>query len=805
MTYNELKSSLTETQSELLRFIWEYSIENNKDWPPTDIVHREFNSKRTVEEAIEALPEDCVQNDRGGVASKYYLNLLGVMLGQKTNRLNDLILRFLPYARDWFTKKGRAERIASDDIRRDLKLADNNTELLGKFLRRGYLPCTGGSGVEKDGKWSIELAQQVSELLDVTNFREYFEELVMSYFKPPILESESASNTPVINVSDELSSGFTDDVRLRKIDPKTETISAKVENDIASEIDTLGFRPYVDAMHLFLTSPDTIPPLVVSIEGEWGNGKSSFLKQLKKSLEETRVETQDSEEASGKKRKVSEKNYTVVFDPWRYQEREGIWAAFGIQLERQLSAKCKRRRRLYAWLKLLKSRINGIRIVKAIIPGFAILLASLILVFIIPGGSEFLGFVVGMSPDDSEASTFFTSSAILASITYAVLLVRLIIDVIPSPQSMDLKKYLKKPEYKRYSPLIDSFINDFSNIIEAYVGNNRVFIFIEDLDRCAPSSIVSMISSINQILVCSSNVVFIIAMNPRLIAASFACQMKDIILISVSDYENEKTTTNKVYLSEGYQFAEKFIQLRFRLPKPNFKAITQFINSLSLSSPILESNSTSEAKSEAENLVFKPPSGKSKSDKPDKKPPTRSGRILVDTGTADSETVREVVTELAHYLEYNPRKIKAFINKLRLNLYIAEGLGILDFLEDISEEEEYTLRKIAKLTLIEMLFPAIWEEMTSSKEAYELRLREIQSYSESRDNMLVNGNVEYLAMDSIVVYGCEENTTTQWDIRKIDISRYASIGAFPERSVLKFKPEIVAVHTTYGLDGFQQT
>jgi predicted KAP-like P-loop ATPase len=55
--------------------------------------------------------------------------------------------------------------------------------------------------------------------------------------------------------------------------------------DQAAVQDSLGFTPYVTAIGEFLTNDQTKPPLTMSIEGEWGSGKSSFMKQLQKEIE----------------------------------------------------------------------------------------------------------------------------------------------------------------------------------------------------------------------------------------------------------------------------------------------------------------------------------------------------------------------------------------------------------------------------------------------------------------------------------------------------------------------------------------
>jgi hypothetical protein len=49
--------------------------------------------------------------------------------------------------------------------------------------------------------------------------------------------------------------------------------------DLPATEDLLGFKPYVDAMAAFLANAKTQPPLTLSIEGEWGSGKSSFMLQ----------------------------------------------------------------------------------------------------------------------------------------------------------------------------------------------------------------------------------------------------------------------------------------------------------------------------------------------------------------------------------------------------------------------------------------------------------------------------------------------------------------------------------------------
>ena len=54
--------------------------------------------------------------------------------------------------------------------------------------------------------------------------------------------------------------------------------------DQAAVQDSLGFTPYVRAIAEFLINEQTKPPLTISIEGEWGSGKSSLMKQSQKEI-----------------------------------------------------------------------------------------------------------------------------------------------------------------------------------------------------------------------------------------------------------------------------------------------------------------------------------------------------------------------------------------------------------------------------------------------------------------------------------------------------------------------------------------
>ncbi|MGB3507883.1 MAG: P-loop NTPase fold protein [Microcoleaceae cyanobacterium] len=120
--------------------------------------------------------------------------------------------------------------------------------------------------------------------------------------------------------------------------------------------DELGFTPYVIAIAEFLTHNDTKPPLTISIEGEWGSGKSSFMKQLDAEIKNKskELDREDSKKIWQKikqdgwsadfsdiykflRLKLKQETQTVWFNAWRHEKSESLWATFALSFLEQLS------------------------------------------------------------------------------------------------------------------------------------------------------------------------------------------------------------------------------------------------------------------------------------------------------------------------------------------------------------------------------------------------------------------------------------------------------------------------------------
>ena len=129
------------------------------------------------------------------------------------------------------------------------------------------------------------------------------------------------------------------------------SIAGNAVGDQPTPDDALGFAPYVEAITAFLTSAATKPPLTMSIEGEWGSGKSSFMLQLERAIRgpsKADVFVQELPQYLGGSRSSAkflravrlalkqQQTITIQFNAWRHDKQDALWAAFALKFAQSL-------------------------------------------------------------------------------------------------------------------------------------------------------------------------------------------------------------------------------------------------------------------------------------------------------------------------------------------------------------------------------------------------------------------------------------------------------------------------------------
>ncbi|GCA95852.1 SUMF1/EgtB/PvdO family nonheme iron enzyme [Microcystis aeruginosa] len=592
-------------------------------------------------------------------------------------------------------------------------------------------------------------------------------------------------------------------------------------SDQATNNDALGFEPYVIAIAEFLLHQQTQPPLTLSVEGEWGSGKSSFMKMLEEYLREK----------GGR---------TVWFNAWRHDKAESVWAAFALSFIKQISTPKNWRdlpRIILGHFKLQLLRFNlekGLfELIKAL-PVIIFVICALIaipfilIVYGVEGINELIRATTSQDVFWSKINSVFkllftavgltlSGAGIFAGIKS---LLRNFQRLLQNPKN-NLIKYIEAPDYKKQSAFVEEFHEDFAKIVDAYVGNDRVYVFIDDLDRCEHPKSADLMQAINLMIADDPSVVFILGMDREKVAASLAVKYENILKYLPSEITEidpdilARRSANKG-LAYGYTFIEKFVQLPFLVPQPSRSDFEHFLIQLATSTPPnlqpaksrsqffqlpwgkfklalpWRNNSqkhltspTSNQTSDLKNLSLDNPSIESEQTEKEKARAAVIKRLeaiqVNKSDNRDSQTVRNIIMMVAPALDYNPRRIKHFINVFRLKVYIANETGL--FFEERDENDNLlvpslTFEQLGKLTAISLKWPLLLSDLENDKkilaklEEFALDEEETKEYDES---LRYWGS--YTKLKALMAYGHEKSAAnSKFSLAEVNVDKLLQVS-----------------------------
>ena len=216
----------------------------------------------------------------------------------------------------------------------------------------------------------------------------------------------------------------------------------------------------------------------------------------------------------------------------------------------------------------------------------------------------------------------------------------------------------------------------------------------------------------------------------------------------------------------GYAFLEKFIQLPFHLPHVTDREVQRFLANL---------NGEAEAHE-------------------NRRSDTAIAGVLFET-KVDSPLVKSIVSKMAAPLEYNPRRIKQFVNQFRLSAIIGTATGLFAERNLDPEVEGNELRPLSpealgKLLVISLRWPRLLDDARKSPELLEymekmattnnssmLKVEEYDSVRELGNRWYDNPGVR-----SLVNAGLDDSGD-RYSLAKIDLERFLQIApAMPRAS-----------------------
>lgn len=530
-----------------------------------------------------------------------------------------------------------------------------------------------------------------------------------------------------------------------KKEEQRESVGSGFVNDNPSSHDSLGFEPYIKGITNFIKDPATKAPLTISIEGEWGSGKSSFMKQLREHL-----------------RKSDPNSYSVWFDSWRYNKEEGIWAAFALSFLQQVSAQRSffirpwLRRRL-RWKRLQKGeskfwmmllRQSPIWLIDFL---FLIVLVGLPIVYFSTIAQPLWETFLNISKINSTNQKAIELAVKLVPIfPWLILVFKEFRGTASGLLEYNLNKYIKDPKYQDHLELINRFHEDFRLMIENYASNKRVYLYIDDLDRCDAGKAAELMQAINMMVHDYPQIIFIIAMDRKKVAAGYAMHHEKILTYLAPNILDEEgnvdpTSVAQQGLQYGYSYIEKFIQVPFWVPKPNQVDIKKFLDEgvKGEKESTKDSSGTNQKaiKRRIAKLVFKRDSSsqinsintnnQNENALGARKIHQDNLRVFLDV--EDSMLIKHITAITAPYLDYNPRRIKQFLNIFRLYGYLADELGILRYKNGLGGGERgLSLEQLGKVVALSLKWPQFISEAMDNAKFIQDFLQYV--YSETDDN-----------------------------------------------------------------------
>lgn len=274
-------------------------------------------------------------------------------------------------------------------------------------------------------------------------------------------KSDSGAIEPV------LGTGKKDDAQTKVNLPDnlaTRLLSDSPARDVERD-DQLHMAPMVYALKNVLDNPATRAPLAISINGPWGSGKTSIMNMVETELKKTgRFDF-------------------VWFNAWQYRTENEILQGFLNAISEQLTSP-------RGFNFLLKSAMHRL-LFEPVPQKFRI--ASVILLLSTAIFFALVSIKSGVTMKNVEEATVGAAGGGLGILGTVVLLYRWLQ---PFKMPWEFLVTLGGPSAE-LSP-IDRFNRDFRHVRKA-LGNRKLLVFVDDLDRCAADEVMEVLKTVNMI------------------------------------------------------------------------------------------------------------------------------------------------------------------------------------------------------------------------------------------------------------------------------------------------------------------
>lgn len=287
-------------------------------------------------------------------------------------------------------------------------------------------------------------------------------------------------------------------------------------DDNEADLDLLGFDFLVDSLVVALTEPRLLP-VTIGVLGEWGSGKSSLMRLAAAELEKITSADPDGEDPVSR-------YLTVHFSPWHYEDHDDVKIALMTAVldaiaERMPSAaeEIGRLRTIVANLRRWGRRLGraGATAAPMVVP--------LVLQATVPD----------LDPQVAELAT--TATGAVATRAQAAL--------------------ADTDDPAPVSPVpaggVDAFRREFNDLVGRISDCDAVVVFIDDLDRCLPETVVDTFEAI-RLFLNTPKTAYVLALNQNVVESAIDSRYPDL-------RKDDGAGIGRDYL-------EKMLQLKVAIP-----------------------------------------------------------------------------------------------------------------------------------------------------------------------------------------------------------------------------------------------
>jgi hypothetical protein len=328
-------------------------------------------------------------------------------------------------------------------------------------------------------------------------------------------------------------------------------IATRAMSDAPAETDTLGYGPLVEGLDTLVNDARTLLPLSIAINAPWGRGKSSLMLQLQTRLRRRRGPASWSDRTFGTSilpmGKPSDRSWEVVsFPAWKYEHGERLWAALAKEVYAQPQQKWSVPRRWWFRMKVEGAREGWWKVVSKVLVPVAVATGTAVATVetgAVDASAKALAAAVGGTTLLGTASRFW--------------------GILSDPFKRAIDRYARDPDYSEQLGFTSRANDDVQALTKVLTKRKGrcLAVFVDDLDRCSPASVVEVIETINQIFNAEKGTssVFFLGMDVDLVAASIEVAYKDTV-------ERLEAKSSPLADDFGRRFLAKVVQMSVTLP-----------------------------------------------------------------------------------------------------------------------------------------------------------------------------------------------------------------------------------------------